>query len=136
MALERSLRLGVCAKKSFEFLDSMDGAHSFCNYMTILNTCMQNNVPVRNYFMWLIMNMKYRISQWIAEDHKDEEINDSLYKIPKRKAITGADGKKEYISMYDKRQRLCYDVISVKGLTPYDYRNLILKEKAESAKAK
>ena len=135
-AVERSLRLGVCAKKSFEFLDSMDGAHSFCNYMTIVNTCMQNNVPVRNYFMWLIMNMKYRISQWIAEDHKDEEINDSLYKIPKRKAITGADGKKEYISMYDKRQRLCYDVISVKGLTPYDYRNLILKEKAESAKAK
>lgn len=33
--------------------------------------------------------------------------------------------------MYDESQRWCYDVLDVKGLTPYDYRDLILQEKAK-----
>lgn len=130
-AVERSLRLGVCAKKVFEFLDSTDGANSFCNYMSVVNTCMQNNVPVRSYFLWLVTNMKYRMSQWVATDNQDEDIHDVLYKMPKRKQIKEADGSKKYIAMYDERQRWCYDVIDVKGLTPYDYRDLILKEKSK-----
>ena len=44
---------------------------------------------------------------------------------------TDANGNKKYIGMYDESQRWCYDVLDVKGLTPYDYRDLILQEKAK-----
>ena len=130
-AVERSLRLGVCAKKVFEFLDSVDGAKAYCDYMTLVNTCLQNNVPVRSYFLWLVSNLKYRMSKWVADGNQDQDILDVLYKIPKRKEVTDANGNKKYIGMYDKSQRWCYDVLDVKGLTPYDYRDLILQEKAK-----
>ena len=42
-----------------------------------------------------------------------------------------ANGNKKYIGMYDKSQRWCYDVLDVKGLTPFEYRDLILQEKAK-----
>ena len=130
-AVERSLRLGVCAKKVFEFLDSVDGAKAYCDYMTLVNTCLQNNVPVRSYFLWLVSNLKYRMSKWVADGNQDQDIIDVLYKIPKRKEVTDANCNKKYIGMYDESQRWCYDVLDVKGLTPYDYRDLILQEKAK-----
>ena len=71
------------------------------------------------------------MSKWVADSNQDQDIIDVLYKIPKRKEVTDANGNKKYIGMYDESQRWCYDVLDVKGLTPYDYRDLILQEKAK-----
>ena len=54
--------------------------------MSLVNTCLQNNVPVRSYFLWLVSNLKYRMSKWVADGNQD--IIDVLYKIPKRKEVT------------------------------------------------
>lgn len=129
-AAERAIRSIVCSKQNgFEFIDSVDGAHAFSYFMTISNTCMLNKVPVREYMLWLVANIKLRLNKY-AELHAD----DSMYKLPGR--INLATGKKdkegnnifERIDMYDERNKICYDRINLEGLAPYDYRALLLNK--------
>ncbi len=127
-AAERAIRSVVCCKQNgFEFIDSVDGAHAFSDFMTITNTCMLNKVPVKEYMLWLVANIKFRLKKY-AESH----IDDTMYKLPRKQdLVTGEkDSKGENIKiridMYDKRNIICYDKINLDGLAPYDYRQLLL----------
>lgn len=127
---ELRLRCGsIAAKKAFYFLDSQEGAESFCDYQTIINTCRMNNVSVSSYLNWLVANIRYRLISWHQEGYDDP----SMFTMPGALKVTGfkQSGKKvtEKISMYDPRNNTCYDKISLNGLMPYDYARLLREKK-------
>ncbi|MGN0902587.1 MAG: transposase, partial [Succinivibrio sp.] len=122
---ERSLKLGICARKSFMFLASEDGGHAFADYQTIVNTCNLNRVPPLSYMIWLVANIKYRMHLLENEGHGGA----MGLAMPKKERIIvqKADGSKtkELIAMYDKRNITDFDKIDVTGLTPYDYKRYL-----------
>ena len=122
---ERSLKLGICARKSFMFLTSEDGGQAFADYQTIINTCILNRVPPLSYIIWLVANIKYRM-QLLEREGRGCAMGLTM---PKKEKIVVKlpDGTmaKELISMYDKRNIIDFDRIDVKGLAPYDYRRYL-----------
>ncbi|MCI6449471.1 MAG: hypothetical protein SPF26_00365 [Succinivibrio sp.] len=120
---ERALKLGICSRKAFMFIDSIDGSNAFADLQTIVNTCISNGINVDNYLTWLIANQKYRLSLLEAKGHSDP----TFYSMPRKKS-TKVENKDENgntkqvsvsIPMYE--QNLCYDKIDVSDLTPYAY---------------
>ena len=122
---ERSLKLGICSRKSFMFLASEDGGHAFADYQTIVNTCNLNGVPTLPYMIWLVANIKYRM-QLLENEGRGGAMGLSM---PKKESILveQSDGsmKKVLISMYDKRNIIDFDKIDVTGLMPYDYKRYL-----------
>ena len=105
-ACERALKLGICEKKSFMFIDSVDGANSFANYQTVINTCNLNNVPVQHYLLWLVANIKYRMHKMQNEGHDDS----TFFYAPSKQKLkhisiddNGDIETTELIFLYDKR---------------------------------
>ena len=125
-AAERIMRTVVCSKQNgFEFIDSADGAKAFSDYMTIINTCMLNRVPVREYMLWLVANIKLRMQKLVASGYTD----DTMYKIPTKKKMKDEKPGEYYtVDMYDKENHIAYDRLDMKGLTPYDYKSHVLRE--------
>ncbi|MGN0903355.1 MAG: transposase [Succinivibrio sp.] len=124
-AAERALKSGIMARKSFMFLQSEDGGHAFACYQTIVNTCALNGVPVQPYLIWLVANIKKRISD--NDEILKEFWKEGIYEMPCRKKITDPNtgkliGSK---SMFDEENTYAYDKVDVRGLTPYDYRKYI-----------
>lgn len=118
---ERSLKLGICARKSFMFIQSVDGGHAFADFQTIANTCAENGVPVQPYLLWLCANIKLRMARMQACGQDDP----TFFAMPGRRAIVNEDGSKTVLDMYDPRNKWCWDKVSVKGLAPYEYRALL-----------
>lgn len=118
---ERSLKLGICARKSFMFLQSVDGGHAFADFQTIANTCAENGVPVQPYLLWLCANIKLRMARMQAEGRDDP----TFFAMPGKRAIVNEDGSKAVLDMYDPRNKWSWDKVSVKGLAPYEYRALL-----------
>ena len=118
---ERSLKLGICARKSFMFIQSVDGGHAFADFQTIANTCAENGVPVQPYLLWLCANIKLRMARMQAGGQDDP----TFFAMPGRRAIVNEDGSKTVLDMYDPRNKWCWDKVSVKGLAPYEYRALL-----------
>ncbi len=120
---ERALKLGICSRKAFMFIDSIDGSNAFADIQTIVNTCISNGISVDNYLTWLIANQKYRLSLLEAQGHSDP----TFYSMPRKKSkkveVKDENGKTKQVSvsvpMYE--QTLCYDKIDVSDLTPYAY---------------
>lgn len=117
---ERQLKLGIIARKSFNWLSSEDGAHAFADYQTIINSCILNEVPAQHYMEWLVANIKWRMNKKRIEGHDDP----TFFQMPGRRKMVGSE---ETISMYDSRNNIGYDKIDVTGLTPYDYRKCLEK---------
>ena len=126
---ERSLKLGICARKSFMFLQSEDGGHAFADYQTIVNTCILNGVPVEPYMMWVVANIKLRMNEQMRYGHSDP----TFFKMPRKqnKILTDENGNnyEALCGMYSSHNRYCYDRIDVKGLAPYDYRKYLDSQK-------
>ena len=126
---ERSLKLGICARKSFMFLQSEDGGHAFADYQTIVNTCILNGVPVEPYMMWVVANIKLRMNEQMRYGHSDP----TFFKMPRKlnKILTDENGNnyEALCGMYSSHNRYCYDRINVKGLAPYDYRKYLDSQK-------
>ncbi len=114
-AAERSLKLGIVSRKAFMFIHSEDGANSFADFQTIINSCILNRVPAQHYMIWLIANIKWRMNRLICEGHADP----TFFTMPGKKKNM-ATGK--ILPMYDERNRIGYDKVDMRGLTPYDYR--------------
>ena len=119
-AAERSLKLGICSRNSFMFIHSEDGAHAFADYQTIINTCIQNRVPVQHYLVWLVANMKWRMNKMISEGHD----NPTFFTMPGKNKLLSND---TILPMYHKDNHIGYDKVDVSGLTPYDYRKYLEK---------
>ena len=129
-AAERIMRTVVCSKQNgFEFIDSADGANSFTDMMSVINTCMLNRVPVREYLLWLVANIRLRLNKMVASGYKDK----TLFKMPGRRKVEG-DGPDDsfMMDMYDKQNHIAYDDLDVRGLTPYDYKEFIIREQMQS----
>ena len=127
---ERALKLGICARKNCYFLDSEDGAHAFADYMTVAQTCALNRVPMTQYLLWLIANVKVRLIDMKAKGSVDP----TYMRMPKReKSISILKDKKtgknvtntSVIGMYHADNHVCYDNVDYSGLTPYDYRHFL-----------
>lgn len=88
--------------------------------MTITETCNQNSVPVQNYLVWLVANIKKRL----YEHSLHHDLDSSTYCMPKRMQAE-VDGRKTTLGIYDPACSYSYDLISVKGLMPYDYRKYL-----------
>ena len=88
--------------------------------MTISETCNQNSVPVQNYLVWLVANIKKRL----YEHSLHHDLDSSAYCMPKRMQAE-VDGRKTTLGIYDPACSYSYDLISVKGLMPYDYRKYL-----------
>ncbi len=114
---ERALKLGICARKSFMFIDSVDGSHAFANYQTIINTCNLNRVPVHQYIIWLVANIKYRLIKRYKEGHGDP----TFLRLPSKQK----DSEGKLLPIYHPKNTTCYDNVDVTGLTPYDYRKYL-----------
>ena len=124
---EQVHRLPITSHRCSEFLVSETGMHAFADYCSAINTCLLNNIAVSDYFFWLILNVKQRL---IALKNKDHVFDDFMQR-PRGKtvSVTQSDGSvvKKKINIYDKEYSCCYDKISYKGLTPYDYRRLVIE---------
>lgn len=115
---ERAVKLAIMARKSFMFLNTVDSSHAFTDCLTITANCLNNGIPVYDYIIWLIANMKYRLSL-LDEQNPD----DDAFKLPGRKK--SKDGGST-LNMYDPDNKCCYDKIDISGLTPFDYKELVL----------
>lgn len=126
---ERSLKLGICARKSFMFLQSEDGGHAFADYQTIVNTCILNGVPVEPYMMWVVANIKLRMNEQMRYGHSDP----TFFRMPRKqtKILTDENGNnyETLCGMYSSHNKYGYDSINVKGLAPYDYRKYLDSQK-------
>ena len=124
-AAERSLKLGICSRHSFMFIQSEDGAKAFADYQTIVNTCILNRVSVQHYLLWLTANIKVRINMKIAEGKDDP----TFYTMPgkKDKLVDPKEKKFVTLNMYHKENKYGTDSIDMSGLTPYDYRHYLEK---------
>lgn len=128
-AAERCIRLGACARKSFMFLNTMDSAHAFCDYMTIANTCLLNNVSIKDYILWLVANIKLKL----FERQKSSKGDPTTYAMPNKqvsielaKDKNGNDFKvTKTINMYDEANVTSYDKLDLSSLTPYDFAKLL-----------
>ncbi|MCI6906527.1 MAG: hypothetical protein MR830_06060, partial [Succinatimonas sp.] len=49
--------------------------------MSVINTCMLNRVPVREYLLWLVANIRLRLNKMVASGYKDK----TLFKMPGRR---------------------------------------------------
>ena len=88
--------------------------------MTISETCNQNSVPVQNYLIWLVANIRLRLYNYSLQ----HDMESSAYCMPKRMQIE-VEGKKKTLGIYDPACQYSYDLISVKVLMPYDYRKYL-----------
>lgn len=77
---ERALKAAISVRRNCQKLQSEDGAHAFADFMTIAETCNQNSVPVQNYLVWLVANIKKRLYEYSL--HHD--LDSSAYCMPKR----------------------------------------------------
>ena len=124
---ERALRLGVCARRSFEFMESMDGAHAFADYLTIANTCIMNGVNIPNYLIWLIANFKVRMEDMVLNQTIPEpnDFSSKLYFKPQKKinekANADSPDEEKRFGIYHEKNPSVYDLIDITGLTPMDY---------------
>ncbi|WP_113746121.1 IS66 family transposase [Anaerobiospirillum thomasii] len=124
-AAERAIRLGACARHSFQFLNHPDSAQAFADHLTIANTCTMNNVSFTQYTLWLMANIRYRIVQKLML----EGMQSHAVSLPKSRTETIEDGDNKVkirIWLYDKANKNIFDEISYEGLTPYDFKTLIL----------
>ena len=117
---ERALKAAITLRNNCQKLQSEDGAHAFADFMTISETCNQNSVPVQNYLIWLVANIRLRLYNYSLQHNMES----SAYSMPKRMQIE-IEGKKKTIGIYDPACQYSYDLISVKGLMPYDYRKYL-----------
>ena len=120
-AAERSLKLGICSRKSFMYIQSDDGAQAFADFQTIANTCALNRVPLLPYLLWLSASVRLRLLQ-AQRSGADME---GAYAMPHKQRATGPDGKPRTIGMYSEEAEWGADRISARGLAPYDYRALL-----------
>ena len=121
-AAERALKLGICTRHACMFIQSEDGAQAFADYQTIVNTCNLNRVPVQHYMMWLTANIRQRLLKMQNEGHSDA----TFFSMPHKTPVKDKDGKiTEYLNMYDKKNKICYDKVDTRGLAPYDYRRYL-----------
>lgn len=120
-AAERSLKLGICSRKSFMYIQSDDGAQAFADFQTIANTCALNRVPLLPYLLWLSASVRLRLLQ-AQRSGADME---GSYAMPHKQRATGPDGKPRTIGMYSEEAEWGADRISARGLAPYDYRALL-----------
>ena len=124
-AAERAIRLGACARHSFQFLNHPDSAQAFADHLTIANTCTMNNVSFTQYTLWLMANIRYRIVQKLML----EGMQSHAVSLPKSRTEIIEDGDNKVkirIGLYDKANKTIFDEISYEGLTPYDFKTLIL----------
>lgn len=121
---ERALKAAISVRRNCQKLQSEDGAHAFADFMTIAETCNQNSVPVQNYLVWLVANIKKRLYEYSL--HHD--LDSSAYCMPKRMQAE-VEGRKTTLGIYDPACSYSYDLISVKGLMPYDYRKYLEEER-------
>ena len=120
-AAERSLKLGICSRKSFMYIQSDDGAQAFADFQTIANTCALNRVPLLPYLLWLSASVRLRLLQ-AQRSGADME---GAYAMPHKQRAMGPDGKPRTIGMYSEEAEWGADRISARGLAPYDYRALL-----------
>ena len=116
-ACERSLRTGVLAKNSFNFIASPDGMEAFSDYQTIEATCRLNNVSTTSYLIWLATNIRFRLIKQKNQGKDDP----TMFVMPCDVKLKEPDPLKEGCKMYHSKNLMCYDKVDVKGLTPYDY---------------
>jgi len=119
-AAERSLKIGILTRRACMAINSEDGAHAFADYQCIINTCILNRVPVQHYMVWLIANIKWRMNKLRCEGRDDP----TFFTMPGKKKMLDTG---EILPMYSDRNRIGYDKVDVRGLTPYDYRKYLEK---------
>ena len=107
-AAERSLKLGICSRKSFMYIQSDDGAQAFADFQTIANTCALNRVPLLPYLLWLSASVRLRLLQ-AQRSGADME---GAYAMPHKQRATGPDGKPRTIGMYSEEAEWGADRIS------------------------
>lgn len=120
-AAERGLKAAIAVRVNCQKLQSEDGANAFADYLTIAETCNLNGVPVNSYLLWLTANLKLRLYNSKQEGHYDP----TYFAMPKREKIIDDNGETIRIGIYDKRNKMCYDKIDVRGLMPYDYKKYL-----------
>lgn len=171
-SIENRFRAVTINKKVSMGFDSFDGAHAFCDWMSIMESCKQVGVDPISYMYWLKANMDRRKRDSMAElKAKYEQSGLGLtgidfykqaYRIPtkvkmelketldkdgnliasesctfssdyrrKRAASKDSDGNTttvtlREIDMYDTDNNpIVNDFIDMRGLTPYDYKQLL-----------
>ena len=171
-SIENRFRAVTINKKVSMGFDSFDGAHAFCDWMSLMESCKQVDVDPISYMYWLKANMDRRKRDSMAElKAKYEQSGLGLtgidfykqaYRIPtkvkmelketfdkdgnliasesctfssdyrrKRAASKDSDGNTttvtlREIDMYDTDNNpIVNDFIDMRGLTPYDYKQLL-----------
>lgn len=114
--VERSLRLGCCARHNMQFLDTTAGLHAFTDCLTIASTCIRNNLSLEEYLLWYWANIKVRMEDYMLTAYKHTH---GLYERPARIRVKEKD-RVIVTDIYDEEYRCCYDHISQQGLSPMD----------------
>ena len=93
------------------FLNTVDSSHAFTDCLTITAICLNNRISVYDCIIWLIANIKFRLSLLVEQEPSDES-----FKLPARKKskVGGAT-----MNMYDPDNKCCYDKFDISGLTPF-----------------
>ena len=68
--VERVHRLPIGIIRNSEFLASKTDMYAFADYSSVVNTCMLNGVSVTDYFLWLVSNVKYSITEKLKTSYK------------------------------------------------------------------
>ena len=122
---ERILRPAKMHGRSMEFLATANGFFALADLMTIGETCRLNGINVYDYLHWALTNIKLRLEVYRLTVSKVSETTAQMCLMP------GPIKKGEkVIDPYDHEYKCCYDNISVNGLDPTTYKQLLKQEQA------
>lgn len=126
-SIERALRPITVSRGNSHIMRSRDGLMAVALLQSLRVSCERNGIPFLSYLMWGVSEIKRRheadrVSRGIGEQ--------TFHAPPPPTAVAeGDDGKTVQIriSRYDPRYRCMTDRLPTTGLTPVDYKAMLLR---------
>ena len=120
---ELYLRSIAFQRNNMEFLETTTGYKAYTELKTLLVTCRMNDVDPRQYFMWVIGNLKMRAETVRVNNMCNDGSCMQIFKMPRR---IKKDGK--IIDIYDEDYHCIYDDLDPTGLDIWSFINLLYAE--------
>lgn len=116
-SVERSIRPGVCARKSMLFLDTWTGLHAFSVCMTLAATCRKAGVDLEDFLLWHWANQKLRGEDMMI----NQEFPDNLsVEFNCRPTDVKDEETGDIIEIFDDKYNAASDHINMVGISPMD----------------
>ena len=116
----------VRTRKTSQHFFSEDGYRAYADLMTIIKTAMLLNINPYIYIQWALDNIKLRVEEYRLS-RKTGSTAQICY-LPKPVIVKDENGKTTKIGLYSKDYECCFDKISVEGLDPWTYDEVMGKE--------